>query len=207
LNTFGFSDFYVYSGYAITKQLNFTGGIKIPLTNGNTQQNGLSLPMDYQSSLGTFDVIGGISYTVKKLNISAAVQQPLTQNDNAFRSDNPASSSAFANFQTTNQFKRSADLLLRISYPFEIGKYLRITSSILPIYHTKNDRYTDNMNVEREIIGSRGLTLNGNLFFDIQLHSKHAIQFSLARPFIVRDARPDGLTRSFIAALEYHVRF
>jgi hypothetical protein len=59
----------------------------------------------------------------------------------------------------------------------------------------------------KEIIGSQGLTLNGNTYIDYEFNSKNIIQLNLGMPVIVRDARPDGLTRSFIANLEYRIKF
>jgi hypothetical protein len=70
-----------------------------------------------------------------------------------------------------------------------------------------NDKYTDELEVEREIIGSQGLTLNGNVYLDYEINRKHLVQFNVGMPFIVRDSRPDGLTRSFIANLEYRIKF
>jgi hypothetical protein len=65
----------------------------------------------------------------------------------------------------------------------------------------------DEFNVKQEIKGSQGLTLNGNAYIDYEINSKNIIQLNLGMPFIVRDSRPDGLTRSFIANIEYRVKF
>jgi hypothetical protein len=93
------------------------------------------------------------------------------------------------------------------SYPISVNKKLKLTPSILPIYHLANDKYTDEAGVEKEIIGSEGLTLNGNVYIDYQINQTNSIQVNMAMPFIVRDVRPDGLTRSFVANLEYRIRF
>lgn len=77
----------------------------------------------------------------------------------------------------------------------------------MPIYHLTKDKYTNEFNIKKEIIGSQGLTLNGNAYIDYEFNSKNIIQLNLGIPFIVRDARPDGLTRSFIANLEYRIKF
>ena len=77
----------------------------------------------------------------------------------------------------------------------------------MPIYHLINDKYTDEFNVEQEITGSQGLTLNGNIYLDYEINRKNKIQINMGMPFIVRDSRPDGLTRSFIANLEYRIKF
>ena len=77
----------------------------------------------------------------------------------------------------------------------------------MPIFHLKNDSYTDASDVEQEIKGSQGLTLNGNVYLDYYPRSNSAFQLNLGLPFVVRDVRPDGLTRSVIANLEYRFKF
>ena len=94
-----------------------------------------------------------------------------------------------------------------MSYPVSINSKLKLTPSILPIYHLTNDKYTDEFHIIKDIEGSQGLTLNGNIYLDFEINSKNIFQLNLGMPFIVRDARPDGLTRSFIANLEYRVKF
>jgi hypothetical protein len=207
ISNFGLSDIYVNGNYKAGKNVAFTLGFKIPLSDANTKENGLALPMDYQSSLGTFDLVVGIGYAIQKLQLLAAIQQPLTQNSNGFLSDLYPSASPLSEFQSTNQFKRSGDVLLRASYPLNIGKKFVFTPSLLPIYHLGNDKFTDIDGIEKEIDGSQGLTLNWNTYFDFHINEKHALQLSLGAPFIVRDTRPDGLTRSFVANLEYRIHF
>ena len=202
ISTFGLSDIFLNANYKASERLKFTFGTKIPLSNASKNYNNHPLPMDYQSSLGTLDLIFGIGYEMKKIQFVAAIQQPLTQNENQFIAKNYLSS-----FQSTNKFKRSGDVLLRISYPITIDSKLKLTPSILPIYHLTNDKYTEDSNVQKEITGSQGLTLNANAFLDYEFNSKNIIQLNLGIPFIVRDIRPDGLTRSFIANLEYRIKF
>ena len=207
ISTFGLSDIYVNGNYKVAKNASLTLGFKIPLSDANKKENGLALPMDYQSSLGTFDLVLGVGYSIKKLQLLAAIQQPLTQNNNEFLSNQYPSDSRLSEFQSTNQFKRSGDVLIRASYPLNLGKKLIFTPSLLPIYHLTNDKFTDIDGIEKEIDGSQGLTLNWNTYFDYYINEKHALQLSLGSPFIIRDARPDGLTRSFVANIEYRINF
>jgi len=207
ISTFGLSDVYLSTNYRLNKNVSFTLGTKIPLTDGNKSKNRNALPMDYQASLGTFDLIVGAGYQIKKLQLVAALQQPLTQNNNQFVVENYSVNSPLRSFQTTKDFKRSGDVLLRVSYPFKITDKLQITPGLLNIYHLSNDQFTDTFGTEREIDGSEGLTVNGNLFFDYNLNETHALQLTLGAPFVIRDIRPDGLTRSFIANLEYSFKF
>ncbi|MDN3642868.1 hypothetical protein QWY87_09170 [Lutimonas halocynthiae] len=207
ISAFGLSDIYVNGNYKVGKRASLTLGFKIPLMDANRKENGLALPMDYQSSLGTFDLVLGFGYAIKKLQLLAAIQQPLTQNNNEFLSDLYPSSSPLSEFQSTNQFKRSGDILIRASYPLNLGQKFVFTPSLLPIYHLANDKFTDIDGIEKEIDGSQGLTLNWNTYFDYYINDKHALQLSLGAPFIVRDTRPDGLTRSFVANIQYRINF
>ncbi|MBP9194975.1 MAG: hypothetical protein KBF57_09835, partial [Saprospiraceae bacterium] len=207
ISTFGLSDIFVNANYKLSERFKLTVGTKIPLSQANKKVNNLALPMDYQASLGTTDLVFGLGFEIKKIQLVAAIQQPLTQNNNAFLSADYPVNSELSKFQSTQQFVRSGDILLRVSYPLNISHKLTLTPSILPIYHLTNDKFTDEFNVIKEIQGSQGLTLNGNAYLDYELNSKSIIQLNVGVPFIVRDSRPDGLTRSFIANLEYRVKF
>lgn len=207
ISTFGLSDIFLNANYSASKQFNLTLGVKVPLSDASKTLNGVSLPMDYQASLGTFDLIFGLAYEVSKIQFIIAMQQPLTQNNNAFFASDYPIGSELSSFQSTNNFKRSGDILLRVSYPISLFHNLQLTPSVLPIYHLSNDKYTDEFDMEQEIIGSQGLTLNGNLYLDYQINKKNILQLNAGMPFVVRDARPDGLTRSFIANIEYKFNF
>ncbi len=207
ISVFGLSDVFINASYKASKNLNLTIGTKIPLSKSNKSLNNLALPMDYQASLGTFDLILGIAYQINKIQLIAAIQQPITQNDNQFFASNYPTDSPLRSFQSTNKFKRSGDVLLRVSYFISVKDKFKLTLSILPIYHLSNDKYTDELTIEKEILGSQGLTLNGNIYLDYEINRKNAIQLNLGAPFIVRDSRPDGLTRKFVANLEYRIKF
>lgn len=207
ISVFGLSDIFVNANYNASDKVKFSIGSKIPLSDGNKTQKNIPLPMDYQSSLGTFDLIIGIATTIKDVQIVAAIQQPLTQNKNGFLSLYYPLDSQLYNFQSTNQFERSGDILMRISYPILINPKFKLTPSLLPIYHLKNDQYTDETLIKREIVGSQGLTVNGNVYLDYDMNTKSSIQLNAGIPLKVRDARPDGLTRSAIISFEFRTKF
>ena len=195
------SDAIVSSNFKLSDDLKATLGFKIPFTDGNLKENGVALPMDFQPSLGTFDLILGISKRVNKFNFILGYQQPLTQNDNEYFA--PVNS----RFSSTNNFKRAGDLLFRAVYNYNISERFSFSPSLLPIYHVKEDKYTDVFNIEQNINGSSGLTLNANLYFNYKLNQTQSLEFSLGGPLAVRDVRPDGLTRGFVANLEYKFLF
>lgn len=204
---FNISDIYLNGHYTIIDNLKFTLGVKIPLTRANTKENGLALPMDYQSSLGTFDLIAGIGYFIQNFHIVAAYQQPLVQNNNQFLSALYPDNSLLRTFQSTNQFKRAGDILFRFSYLINIGKGFSITPSVLPIFHIADDKFTDIDGIQQSIAGSKGITLNGNVYLNYEWKEKHNLQLNVGAPFLVRKARPDGLTRKFVISLDYSIRF
>ena len=88
ISVIGPSDIYLNGNYKISEKVKLAAGTKIPGTNGNKKKYNLSLPMDYQSSLGTLDLILGVGYVIKKIQLVAALQQPLTQNRNEFIAEN-----------------------------------------------------------------------------------------------------------------------
>jgi hypothetical protein len=195
------SDAIVSTNLKLSDDLKATVGFKIPFTDGNLKDNGVALPMDFQPSLGTFDLLLGVSKRVKKFNFILGYQQPLTQNDNEFFA--PTSSK----FSSTNNFKRAGDLLFRAVYNYKITDKFSFSPSLLPIYHVAEDKYTDLFNNEQKIDGSSGLTLNANLYFNYWLNQTQSLEFSLGGPLVVRDVRPDGLTRGFVANIEYKIKF
>ncbi len=207
ISVFGPGDIFLNGNYKLNPIIGLTVGIKIPLSDGNKILDQQPLPMDYQSSLGTFDLIIGAGFYFGNFHFVAAWQQPLTQNNNTFLSSDYSEDNVLRGFQSTNNYKRSGDVLIRVSYPFNLGKKFKLTPGLLPIYHLNNDKYTSKENVEIEIIGSQGLTLNANIYLDYNINNKNHLQLNYGSPLIVRDARPDGLTRHFIVSLEYRFNF
>lgn len=203
----GPGDVFLNLNYKASQRVTISMGAKIPLTKADKMDNGLPLPMDYQSSLGTLDFLGGISYTMDNWLFAFGFQMPLDQNENAFFSDLYAPDSPLSSIQTTNKFQRSADVLLRVSRPISVNDKMTITPGLLPIWHLGEDEFTDIDGVVKSIAGSDGLTLNGTVFLDYRLSPGNALEFSIGFPFIVREARPDGLTRSFVFGLGYAKRF
>lgn len=202
------SDVFITGIFAPAPTYKFTFGIKAPFNNGNKMANGLPLPMGYQTSLGTFDVIAGFQYALKAVGISAAIQQPLTQNENGFLpSLYPTGSEAY-NYPSTRNFTRKGDALIRINYDLRFSKEkFKITPGLLFIYHLGKDTYNNESGTEVTINGSEGLTLNATLLMEYSLNKTNTLELNFGSPFITRDARPDGLTRKYVAGIEYKITF
>jgi len=207
INSSGFSDIFITGDYSLNKKTNFVLGVKIPLNNADKFENSLPLPMYYQTSLGTLDIIAGINTNIENLDISFALQQPLSQNDNQFFANEYPSTSIISTFQSTNKFIRKGDILFRASYPFSAGNKFNITPGILPIFHLGNDEFTDTSGVKTEIDGSAGLTFNITLYIDYKIGRNSILQLNAGAPIINRNSKPEGLARSFVGSLNYTFLF
>ena len=201
------ADAFVTGGYNLDNGFTFTAGVKIPFTNGNLQRSNRALPLDFQPSLGTFDFIAGASWEHQRFRVTAAIQQPLTQNKNTFLSTDYDSSSVLSGFQSTKGFERKGDVLLRVVYGQPLGKRWTISPGLLGIYHLGEDTYETSSGIRTSINGSSGLTLNGTLFIQYSLTERQKLELSAGTPFVVRESRPDGLTRSIVLGLEYKLLF
>jgi hypothetical protein len=187
------------------RSLKILAGLKIPLTAANDKAGGKPLPMAYQSSLGTYDLLLGINYNINNWEFTNAWQLPLTkQNKNTFLKEYTVSN----DFSSTNKFQRKADVLIRAAYDIKkAAKNISLKPNILAIYHLADDSYEDIFSMRRTLTGSQGLTLNANIIGKYAINKSSSIELSLAAPFVVRDVRPDGLTRKFTAGLEYKFSF
>lgn len=186
----------------------FVFGLKIPFDGADIVEDGIHLPMPYQTSLGTTDLVVAINYTRKNFGATLAIQQPLKPvNENKFLPGDYPSQPLALKYWPTNEFSRKGDVVARVSYNFRVIERLSLRPSVLGIYHEANDTYEDNNKMRRAIFNSRGVTLNANVFLDYRLKNGDGFELSLGAPFVVREQRPDGLTRSFVASLEYQFSF
>jgi hypothetical protein len=176
-------------------------GFKAPFNTANKKINGFPIPMDYQSSLGTFDLIAGTNYTVKKWDFNVAFQIPIINaNKNSFQGNSV--------FKTTNLFERKADVLFRTTYTLKSNsEKFTFKPNALFIFHTAEDSFENNFGKRENIKGSSGLTINANVIINYKINGNSSIETSLASPLLVREERPDGLTRKFTLGLNYKLDF
>ena len=204
-----FGDAYLIGNYTFkeknNKQWSVLIGGKFPFTSSNLKINNTSLPLDYQSSLGTFDLFLGTNLKYKKFDFNATIQIPVINiNKNSYFDDFSASNE----FPTTNLFKRKPDALLRATYTLKSSTdKFTFKPNMLFIYHLGEDSFENQFSQRENIKNSDGLTVNANLITNYTLNQKSSLEFSLASPIIVRDIRPDGLTRSFVIGLSYRTQF
>jgi hypothetical protein len=205
--TFGMSDVLVQVNHRIWNQITALLGVKIPFNHSTLTKKGKALPMAYQTSLGTFDFIVGATYHLQAFSISWGYQQPVFQNKNSFLAADFPTNSPEAEYLSTNAYTRKADILLRISYniPLRDTKFNLITS-VLPIYHLGNDRYQNKAGESVAIVGSKGLTLNLNVFLKYHINERSQIELIVGVPVVSRKVRPDGLSQ-FAVGIAYGINF
>ncbi len=202
-------DAFLIGNYALkvkdSKQWSVLVGTKIPFNSSNLKVNGISLPMDYQSSLGTIDLFLGTNLQYKKWDFNAAVQIPVfSLNKNSYFKEFGGTN----DFPSTNLFERQPDALLRATYSIKIpNNKFTFKPNVLFIYHLGEDNFENIFGKRENIIGSDGLTINGNLISAYNINKQNSVELSLATPFVVRDVRPDGLTRKFVVGLLYKYSF
>lgn len=202
----GLSDFIVsYTRTVLNDDRNWrlqvTGGMRLAAGNANDELDGNSLPMPYQPSLGTYDLILGTAVTYKKTWLLAAgLQWPLIQNNN--NAYNPLDWPDESGYYLSRELQRQPDVMLRLEKSFRWEKW-SIRGGILPIYHLGDDTFETQPLADespREVTseGSQGLTLNlvGGIGYTIK--DRWNVDLTIAAPAIVRETRPDGLTRSLV---------
>lgn len=206
---FGMGDVYLSASKSRSLKgewnLTSTLGVKIPLSQSNISESGMPLPMQYQSSLGTFDLIAGLTFSDKHWQFSAGYQQPLSgENKNGFLPEYWNGKPESMNYPSTFSFNRKGDVLLRGARSFSTGNNLFFNAGLLAIYHLGKDKYTNPFEGNRvmDIDGSQGLTLNLTGAAYWQAGKRTRLGISAGIPLAVREVRPDGLTRSWVMAPE-----
>lgn len=212
-------------------QINASVGMKIPTNNADTKNTitdkfgktkELALPMYYQTSLGTWDVLGGISFMTKNWLFATGFQHALTQTPNTFLwkpYDPTADSSKAYHYMKSKHLKRGTDVMLRVERNFRFSNW-NFYAGLLGIYRLNVDSFVDGDNKRKDIKGSDGLALTllvgGGYRFDthsglkcmfgLNLKDRIATQIFKTKE-IIEHKNPDGLSRFLVISLGYEYRF
>jgi hypothetical protein len=165
------------------------GGVKLPTNQSRLTYNDSTLPMVYQSSLGTFDLILGLNYTwthkLGSLSGAFAYQQPF------FHINHNKS-------PETKEFRRKADILFRADQIFNIKKKVDMGIGLLYILHANNDTRINALGQREAIAGSKGSTLNITGMLNWYVAKTVELGFNFGVPVLKKDISPDGLKRAFV---------
>jgi hypothetical protein len=189
--------------------IHLVGGIKIPLTTANDKNStGTALPLDYQSSIGTYDILGGINYVYHKhLEADLALQVPVIQNNKSTFSPALYSGNTEVHFVPTVNFERRPDVLFRLGYYINLPFAISIKPNLLAIYHLGEDSYENTQGQRTALYGTRGLTLNEGINLAEQFKNNNRLEIIVAAPVVGRKLRADGLTRKLVVNIQYSLAF
>lgn len=192
-------------------------GSKIPTNKSDKTEDGRPLPMYYQTSLGTYDAIAGISLVNKKWLFATGIQLPFNQNNNQFlwgkwrdwwqEGDNPEEDSLYLHkYAKANQLKRGIDIMLRVERNFRFSR-LNFSVGLLPIYRITNDEIEDATGKRVKPEGAKGLALSAIGTVGYSFSVKSGIKLLVGHKIVQRDENPDGLTRHLVSSITYFYRF
>lgn len=182
-------------------------GARIATGQADLEENGLPLPMVYQTSLGTHDLLLGVKWRANGWSASLGYQQPIVQNNkNQFQQSLWAGTPNIQEYANSRELERSADIVARFEKAIPL-KDLVVTLGLLPIYHVQKDSFLNAANQRVDIDGSDGLTLNVTGALDYQFTDAFGANLFLGAPIVTRDVQPDGLARNFVAGLSAFYRF
>ncbi|MGV3637743.1 MAG: hypothetical protein ACO1NQ_08865 [Flavobacteriales bacterium] len=210
----GLGDPVLTSSYAFIKEdhkrLDGMVGVKLNSGNANDSWDGFSidqvprsLPMPYQTSLGTTDLLLGVNYRYKRWTGALAWQHVLVQeNKNDYSHLNWSDNAVGRTYFESAGLERADDAVARLHYALPIGKFT-IQPGVLAIMHlgkdTRERPLTFSTSERIAIEGSEGLTLNLTADLRYKLNRSWWLEASVGSPLVVREVRPDGLTRAVVA--------
>jgi len=195
-------------------------GGKIPSNDANLKddKHGLALPMYYQTSLGTYDFITGISLITRKWLFATGIQHPFNENKNSFVWGNSETgwASVYKNgdgvsyvrsYDKAINLKRGTDVMVRVERNFRFSR-LNFSVGLLPIYRITNDEVEDNVTGKRfKPEGAKGLAMSAIGTVGYNFNTKSGVRLLMGHKIVQRDFNPDGLTREVVTTISYYYRF
>lgn len=212
-NTSGIGDITLSLTQTVVKKnnlgLSFTLGGKIATGTSDLEKDNLPLPMPYQHSLGSYDLILGGALQYKNWNFGAGFQAVVSnKNNNAFLKARWLTNPDGQKYFESNKLSRGNDFLLRVERAFKWNKFY-FSPGLLGIYRIQQDKISVGLINENfiKVDGSDGITLNltGSILY--QLTKKSSLSLSFGTPLLVREVRPDGLTRALVINFGYGIKF
>lgn len=190
--------------------VNLSVGTKIPSNKSNKEIDGNPLPMYYQTSLGTYDFITGLSYITRNWLVATGIQIPLNQNENQFLwgawTDTNEDQTYVRKYSKAKELKRGTDVMVRVERNFRFSRF-NFTLGLLPIYRITNDEITTPAGIREKPAGAKGLAMSGIFTSGYSFNVRSSVKLLLGHKIVQRDENPDGLTREFVSTLSYCYRF
>jgi hypothetical protein len=190
--------------------VNVSLGGKIPTNHADKSSGGRPLPMYYQTSLGTFDLVSGISLISRNWLLATGIQHPFNRNDNAFTwsawQGSDQSPDYIAKYAPAKKLKRGTDIMFRVERNFRFSR-LNFSVGLLPIYRISGDRIENREGDQVKPDGASGLALSGIATAGYQFNVRNGVKLLFGRKIMQREHNPDGLTREVVTTIGYFYRF
>jgi hypothetical protein len=189
--------------------LNLSVGGKIPTNSSDLNRDGLPLPMYYQTSLGTYDAIAGLSLVNRRWLFATGIQIPLNQNSNQFiwsAWDGTEEESYVDRYNQAKDLKRGIDVMLRVERNFRLSRF-NFSAGLLPIYRIRRDEFTNSTGARVISNDATGLALSGIVTGGYSFNTQSSLRLLLGHKIVQRELNPDGLTREFVSSISYSYRF
>jgi hypothetical protein len=163
--------------------------------------------MYYQTSLGTYDFITGVSLISRHWLVATGIQYPFNKNENQFIWQqwlDPNETEYIKKYNNAKELKRGTDVMLRVERNFRFSR-LNFSLGLLPIYRITRDEITtpDGRREKRD----KGLALSAIFTTGYNFNVQSGVKLLLGRKLVQRDFNPDGLTREFVSTLSFYHRF
>jgi hypothetical protein len=196
--------------------VNLSLGTKIPTNGSDKSIDGRPLPMYYQTSLGTYDAIAGISLITKRWLFATGIQVPLNENNNQFvwnKWADHAESDYADRYNQAKNLKRGTDVMVRVERNFRFARF-NFSLGLLPIYRINLDEITRSgkeagspefTNFKNP--DAKGLAMSGIFTTGYNFNVRSGVKALIGHKIIQRDFNPDGLTRELVTSFSYVYRF
>lgn len=190
--------------------VNLSVGGKLATNQSDKDEDGYPLPMYYQTSLGTYDFITGISLITRNWLFATGVQHPFNSNGNEFlwsRWEGSGQDPAYIEkYSRANKLKRGTDVMLRVERNFRFSRF-NFSLGLLPIFRVTNDEFENAAGDILKPEGAKGMALSGIATAGYQFNVRNGIKILMGHKIVQRDENPDGLTRELVSSISYFYRF
>lgn len=200
--------------FSFTRQLVVKDNFQLSATVGGKIYTSMTksdnaMPLYQQTTLGSNDLMMGVSLISKKWMVGVGYQKPLNGTLNDFQPTN-FEGSAFENiarnYTASVGLFRGDDIALRVERNFRLAQW-NFFIGTLNLIRVTPDQTLDSEGKSTSVTGSTGLASNLLVGGGYQFNIHSGIRLLVAGKLTERAQNPDGLSRDFVAQLAYVVRF